>query len=97
MKQEYPNIHHTSLEDVINKISMLREDDIREFRDLRDHFIQGRKVQRIPRSSIDIQRGDCIGDFSYNANFMYLLTILDKDSGAAWRRVKLENFDEVEE
>ena len=62
----------------------LRQDDINAFANLSNIFMRGRKVGKIPSSSGDTDVTDRVGDFNYDANYLYLCV---DNSGATWRRI----------
>lgn len=64
-----------------------RSDDIQELDNLKNIFIAGRKVGKIPSASNDVTATDKIGDVNYSATFLYIL--IDNSGTPAWRRVAL--------
>lgn len=87
--QAYPTIFKENLEGVmrwINDVARIRRDDIGDYTNLPNIYMRGRKVGKIPTASNDVSASDKIGDFNYDANYMYLLV---DNSGAAWRRITL--------
>jgi len=76
-----------SVADFCRDIARIREEDVEDFSNLNNVFISGRKVGKVPTGSADIAVTDRIGDFNFDANFIYICV---DDSGAAWRRVTLE-------
>lgn len=67
----------------------LREQDVEQFSNLSNVFMSGRKVGKIPTGSSDVAATDRIGDFNYDANYLYLCV---DNSGATWRRVTLGSW-----
>lgn len=67
----------------------LREEDVSDFANLKNVFIAGRKVGKIPTGSADTTDTDRIGDFNYDADYMYLCV---DDNGATWRRATLRSW-----
>lgn len=88
--QSYPVIPQgADIEDLVKSaqyVQRLREDDVNEFNNLVNVFMRGRKVGKIPTGSADIDASDRVGDFNYDASYLYL--VID-NSGAAWRRISL--------
>lgn len=70
-------------------VTRTREDDIDNFNNLKNIFMGGRKVGKFPTGSSDIEATDRIGDFNYDADYLYICV---DDSGAAWRRVILGSW-----
>lgn len=68
-------------------IQRLRDEDVRDFDNLANVYMAGRKVGKIPSGSADVDPEDRFGDFNYDADYLYLVI---NDSGAAWRRIPLE-------
>jgi len=71
------------------EVARVREEDVSDFNNLPNIFMQGRKVGKIPASSADTI-DNRIGDFNYDADYLYICV---NDSGsAAWRRVAIGGF-----
>jgi hypothetical protein len=70
-------------------IARTREEDIEDFNNLTNTFMRGRKVGKIPTGSSDVASADRIGDFNYDADYLYICV---DDSGAAWRRITLGSW-----
>jgi hypothetical protein len=92
--QPYPVIPKDStLEFLTEKaayVQRLREEDIENFNNLKNIFISGRKVGKIPTSSTDITAGDRVGDFNYTASHLYI--VVDDAGSGEWRRIALGVF-----
>lgn len=91
MKNRFPIVSKTleGLFDFIDEITRLRDDDLSDFDNLKNVFISGRKVGKVPSSSSDIT-GDRVGDFNYDASYIYIC--VDNAGTAAWRRASLGSF-----
>lgn len=90
--QPYVFISNESLREIGNfcrEITRIREQDVNDFTNLSNVFMSGRKVGKIPTSSTDIIITDRIGDFNYDADYLYICV---EDSGAAWRRITLGSW-----
>lgn len=90
--KSYPKIKLQTLGDVIeilNDITKERKTDVSEFNNLKNTFISGRKVGKIPTGAADVAATDRVGDFNYDASYLYLCV---DNSGAAWRRVALSSW-----
>lgn len=70
-------------------ITRLRRQDVAEFNNLPNVFIEGRKVGKIPTGSSDTT-GDRVGDFNYDASYMYIC--VDNSGTAEWRRVAIGSW-----
>ena len=88
--QSYPKIIEESVKSTtqaLRIISRLREEDVLDRKNLDSVFMRGRKVNKVPSSSTDIDVTDRVGDFNYDADYFYIVV---NDSGAAeWRRATL--------
>lgn len=67
-------------------ISRERANDIQDFNNLQNIFMSGRKVGKIPASSVDVAADDHIGDFNITKDFRYDC-VSDGAGGAVWRRI----------
>ena len=89
-KRYYPYIDSADqLVDFSKDIARIREEDIEEFSNLKNVLMSGRKVGKTPSSSSDIEDTDRVGDFNYDANYMYLCV---DNTGAQWRRITLGSW-----
>lgn len=71
-------------------LSRTRNADISEFKNLNNRFIMGRKVGKIPSASADVVSTDALGDFNYDASYLYIL--IDNSGTPAWRRASLGSW-----
>lgn len=75
---------------VLSYITAKRDEDLKDFSNLKNIFMSGRKVDKIPTSSTDILENDRIGDFNYDEDYLYVIV---KDAGnAEWRRITLNKW-----
>lgn len=90
--EDYPAVDNViTLEESVNRMVELRADDIKQFEDLPERFVGGRKGTRIPSSSSDVLDTDLEGDINYDTTHLYIL--LDAGGGSlAWRRVAISTF-----
>lgn len=88
--KDYPTIGNNKVNDVLNKITEIRKQDIVEFRNLEQRFIRGRKVNKIPTSSTDVVTGDLLGDFSFSDTNLYIL--VNSGGNLEWRTAALGTF-----
>lgn len=71
-------------------LSRTRNADIAEFKNLNNRFILGRKVAKVPTASSDVSATDAVGDFSYDASYLYIL--IDNAGTPSWRRSSLGSW-----
>ncbi len=90
MKEIYPDPRDVGLEEFNDIVVGSREDDIREFNNLPNRFVSGRKVERIPSSSTDVLASDKVGDINYTSDSFYVL--LDDGGNLVWRVGSLSAF-----
>lgn len=91
--REYPSLSPNDLKsalELLNYIVKERPRDILDFINLKNIFMSGRKVGKIPTSSLDIANTDRIGDFNYDDQYMYLVVLSGSD--AEWRRITLSSW-----
>lgn len=91
--KDYPYWPAETLDDLktqMRDITRTRKDDIAEFNNLQNTFISGRKVNKIPTASNDVSATDRLGDFSYDASYMYIL--VDNSGTPEWRRASLGSW-----
>lgn len=89
MKQ-FPNMvvrNEADLYTLARYILKERENDINDFNNLQNIFMAGRKVGKIPTGSADVLATDRVGDFNYDASYLYIL--VDNGGTAVWRRSTL--------
>jgi len=67
-----------------------RINDTNDFLNLKNVFMSGRKVARIPTGAADIIDGDRTGDFNTTATYLYV--IIENAGTAEWRRTALSTF-----
>ncbi len=90
--QRYPNTPEATVEnlkDFCEEIARIRDEDITDFDNLQNRFINGRKTGKIPLTSNDIV-GDKVGDFNYDAAYIYIC--VNNGGTAQWRRVATGSF-----
>lgn len=80
-------------DDLVNfakDVARKRLEDISNFDNIPNLFISGRKVAKVPTGSADIVASDRIGDFNYDANYLYIC--VNVSGTAAWRRVAIGSW-----
>jgi hypothetical protein len=77
----------SSVTDVVQFIVRERDVDIRDWNNLNNIYISGRKVGKIPTSSVDIVPEDRVGDVSYDVSYFYI--VVNNGGTAEWRRIAL--------
>ncbi len=88
----YPQLFDDTTEALLLSVRRIieeRNSDVQNFNNLNQVFMSGRKVGKIPTSSADVVATDRVGDFNYDASYLYLCV---DDSGAEWRRVALASW-----
>lgn len=88
--KNYPAMVLRSVDDVIilcRYILKERSNDVNDFNNLKNIFMSGRKVNKIPTESTDVLPSDRVGDMNYDDNYIYLL--VDNSGNPQWRRVAL--------
>lgn len=91
--REYPNLNLDDEKDkalFIREVANIRKDDITQFQNIQNTFIAGRKVGRVPSSSIDVIDGDKVGDFNVTSTYAYFL--IDNAGTGEWRRVAVSSW-----
>ena len=75
-----------SVEEMIRE----RPRDVKDYDNLSNRFISGRKTGKIPTGASDISSTDKVGDFNYDQNYMYI--VVNNGGTAEWRRVALSSW-----
>lgn len=89
----FPDLGAGSLADVqrvMLEIIQDRVQDVKDFDNLKNVFISGRKVGKIPTGAADITTSDRIGDFNYDPDFIYI--VVNNSGTAEWRRAALSSW-----
>jgi len=89
----YPTLQVETVEDiaeVLREIVRIRDSDRDAFDNLKGRFIAGRRVSRIPSGSSDVLDSDRLGDFTTDADYIYIL--VDDSGSLAWRRSSLGSW-----
>lgn len=86
--QQYPKIiNDKNATQVLQTISRLRDEDITDRNNFPATFVLGRKVGRVPVSSVDVVDGDKLNDINWDADHIYILS-----TPGEWRRVALSSW-----
>lgn len=91
--KDYPSLTPDSPEDQKEFMRFAireRRNDINDYNNLKNVFMSGRKVGKIPSGAADVNADDRPGDFNYNASYLYIL--VDNSGTAEWRRATLSTF-----
>lgn len=91
--KDYPYWSAATLTEVIEQlrqICSIRKSDISTISQITTSFISGRKVGKVPSSSIDVVATDKVGDINYTASYLYIL--VDNAGTPTWRRVALASW-----
>lgn len=89
----YPKLGDRTPADVIRVLEIAvreRTQDIKDFDNLTNTFISGRKVGKIPTGAADISPTDRVGDFNYTTSFLYI--VVNNAGTAEWRRAALASW-----
>jgi len=78
------------VEELLDFIVNERRNDINDFINLKNVFISGRKVGKIPSGASDIEVTDRVGDINYDASYLYI--VIDNGGTAEWRRIALSSW-----
>lgn len=85
--KSYPQVDVKKNPDLLlSYIQKERGNDIRDFQNLPEKFMSGRKVGKIPTNSSDIESSDRDGDFNYDSTYFYIC------DGAQWRTLPFTEF-----
>ena len=89
----YPKIGQSLHDDVVRVLEVAiqeRKNDIKDFDNLTNVFIRGRKVDKVPSGATDITAADRVGDFNYDADYLYI--VVDDAGTAEWRRAAIASW-----
>ncbi len=78
------------IEDVLRVIIRERRLDIKDFDNLNNRFILGRKSARIPSGASDTLPTDKLGDVSIDYTTGYLYWLIDNAGTAVWARIPID-------
>lgn len=85
--KNFPSIDLNVLQDCIDLLEYIRSErknDVKDFDNIQNRFMSGRKVGIIPTGAATVS-GDRIGDFNYDENYFYL--VVNNSGTAEWRRI----------
>lgn len=82
--------NNKSILDILRFIVRERKTDVNDFSNLKNVFISGRKVAKIPTGASDITIADRVGDFNYDVSYIYI--VVDNAGTAEWRRATLASW-----
>lgn len=91
--KDYPYWEAEDLQHVktqIRQICNVRKDDIAQISNLINVFVGGRKVGKVPSSSIDVVATDRLNDINWDNSYLYIL--IDNAGTAEWRRAALGSW-----
>ena len=92
---DYPSLTPDKDEDakeLLRIITRERPIDIKDFDNLKNRFMSGRKVGKVPTGANDTTPSDKVGDFNIaeDGGFFYFYTLVDDSGTAKWGRVVLD-------
>lgn len=78
------------IKEFIRYVTKERRNDVNDFTNLKNTFLSGRLVGKVPTGAADISPTDRVGDtnFDYATGFMY--RVVDNAGTAVWARVALD-------
>lgn len=88
----WPSLRHKTIEGisiVLDYMISERQADRREWLDLPNQYMSGRKVGKVPSSSTDTADSR-IGDFNHDGSYLYIC--VDNSGSAVWRRISLSSW-----
>lgn len=90
--KNYPDFNtqnQAEIQELLRYILKERRNDVNDFNNIKNSFISGRKVGKIPTGASDISVSDRVGDFNFDASYIYICV---DNTGAEWRRVALSSW-----
>lgn len=91
--KNFPNVQPDNDDDIellLRYILKERQNDVKDFDNLNNNFISGRKVGKIPTGAADVSSSDKVGDFNYDVNYIYI--VVNNAGTAQWRRAALASW-----
>ena len=89
--KDYPNfLESNDVPELLRYIVKERKNDVKDFDNLTNTFISGRKSGKVPTGAADISDTDRVGDFSYDVNYIYI--VVNNAGTAEWRRAALSSW-----
>jgi hypothetical protein len=79
-----------ALSEFCRDIARIREEDIGDFSNLRNIFMSGRKVDKIPTSKLDTGDGEREGDFNYDTSYFYIC--VNNGGTLNWKTAPVTDF-----
>jgi hypothetical protein len=76
--------------ELLRHITKERYQDIKDFDNLQNRFMAGRKVGKVATGASDVDPSDRVGDFNYDDQYFYIL--IDNAGTAEWRRATLASW-----
>lgn len=89
----YPQLGNGTLDDlnrVLDTVVKQRTQDVKDFDNLQNTYVAGRKVAKIPTGATDISPTDRVGDVNADTNYKY--EVIDNNGNAEWRRTPLASW-----
>ena len=82
------------MQEIVRYIQKERKNDVNDFDALKDNYISGRKVDKIPTGASNVTATDTVGDFNIadDGGTTYLYALVDISGTAEWRRVALSTW-----
>ena len=89
---DYPQITPETIEDIKQLLRIITRErtlDVADFSNLKNVFMSGRKVGKVPTGASDVDPTDKVCDMNYDDAYFYVLT-LDGLGAAVWGRMPLD-------
>lgn len=92
---DYPNLtpdNPVDQKEFMRVVTRERTNDIKEFENLQNRFMAGRKVGKIPASSSDISPSDKLNDFNIidDGGTVYYYTLVLVGANPTWGRIEVD-------
>jgi len=93
----YPDLIARDIDSVSQSVEEMikeRRFDVKDYDNLQNRFLSGRKVGKIPTGATDVTSLDKAGDFNiaYDGSATYLYALVNISGNAEWRRVALSSW-----
>ena len=80
----------TGVVTALQKIAQIRGQDQTQWNDLKNQFLSGRSVTRIPSASNNVLSTDNVGDFNVTSTYAYFL--ISNSGSPEWVRIAVGTF-----
>lgn len=90
---DYPQLtpdNPESVKELLRTITEERLNDVKDFDNLQNRFMSGRKTGKVPTGANDVSDIDRVGDFNYDFTSGYYYLLVDNSGTAVWARMPLD-------